>query len=121
MRRAVVIISSAALFCAGGVCGWLLRGDGRGTGDVSVPPDKTVDSRPASNERGVRSSDKSDVAEPQFDEAIPAEEFRRRQGPAEAAARSVGVENAEDLKRFRETILSIFEATREQEHGFRRR
>ena len=39
----------------------------------------------------------------------------------EAAARSVGVEGAEDLKRFRETISAIFEATHELESGFRRR
>ena len=84
MRRAVVIISSAALFCAGGVCGWLMRGGG-GTGVPHVQLDKAVDSRPAPNARDARSPDKSDVAEPQFDEAIPAEEFRRRQGPAESA------------------------------------
>ena len=54
-----------------------------------------------------------------------AERVIREQGAAEraalfeAAARSVGVEGAEDLKRFRETISSIFEATREPEHGFR--
>ena len=224
-----------------------MRGDGGGTGETPVPPDKTVDSRPASNERGVRSSDEGSVAEPQFAEAISAEEFRcqqrpdevatveevkgedgltvdervekfkrerpdefaalqrrresiraarkaaadnrqdfldsidisfltegqrkthvayadalaarqearermaaarrtgaavsdadraqlqaaerviREQGSAEraalfeAAARSVGVENAEDLKRFRETISAIFEATHEPEPGFRRR
>ena len=55
-----------------------------------------------------------------------AERVIREQGAAErtalleAAARSVGVEGAEDLKRFRETISSIFEATREPESGFRR-
>ena len=55
-----------------------------------------------------------------------AERVIREQGSAEraalfeAAARSVGVENAEDVKRFRETISVIFEATREpEESGFR--
>ena len=55
-----------------------------------------------------------------------AERVIREQGEAErtvlleAAARSVGVEGAEDLKRFRETISVIFEATREpEESGFR--
>ena len=56
-----------------------------------------------------------------------AERVIREQGEAEraalfeAAARSVGVEGAEDLKRFRETISAIFEVTREPESGFRRR
>ena len=50
-----------------------------------------------------------------------AERVIREQGEAEraalfeAAARSVGIERAEDVKSFRETILSIFEATREPE------
>ena len=79
------LLVSAALFCAGGACGWLMRGDGRGTGDVSVPPDDIVNSRPAPNGRDARTSDEADVAEPQFTEAIPAEEFRRQQRPAEAA------------------------------------
>ena len=246
MRRSVAIISAAALFCAGGACGWLMRGDG-GTGVPPVQPDQAVDSRVASNARDARSPDESDVVESQFTEAISVEEFRRQQDSAgeatveevigddgltvdervekfkrerpdefaalqrrreavraarkaaadnrqdfldsidvsyltegqrkthvayadalaarqearermaaarrtgaavsdedraqlqaaervireqgeaeraalvEAAARSVGVENAEDLKRFRETISAIFEATREQEHGARRR
>ena len=85
MRRTVVIVSAAALFCAGGVCGWLMRGDAGGTGDVSVPPDTTVDSRPAPIARGVRNSDEGSVAEPQFAEAISADDFRRRQRPAEAS------------------------------------
>ena len=62
-----------------------MRGDGGGTGETPVPPDKTVDSRPASNERGVRSSDEESAAEPQFTEAISSKEFRRQQRPAEAA------------------------------------
>ena len=39
----------------------------------------------------------------------------------EAAARSFGVAAEEDVKRFRETISSILEVTREQERGLRRR
>ena len=73
---------SAALFCAGVLCGWLLRGDGKGTGVPLVQLDKAVDSRPAPNARDVRSPDESDVAEPQFAEAISAEEFRRQQDSA---------------------------------------
>ena len=245
--RLFAIGSAAALFCAGGACGWLMRGDGKETGDVSVPPDRTVGAHVAPNGREVRASDEAGAAEPQFAEAVSAEEFRRQQEPPEAAtveetkdvdgltvderverfkrerpdefaalqrrresiraarkaaadnrqnfldsidlsilteeqrkthaayadalaarqearermaaarrtgaavsdsdraqlqaaerivreqgeaeraallevaARSVGVENAEDVKRFRETILSIFEATREQESGSRRR
>ena len=79
------VLLSAALFCAGGACGWLMRGGGSGTGETPVLPDKTVDSRPASNERGVRSSDEESAAEPQFTEAISSKEFRRQQRPAEAA------------------------------------
>ena len=238
---------SAALFCAGGACGWLMRGDAGGTGDVSVPPDKAVGSQVAPNGRDARSPDGEGIAEPQFAEAVSEEEFRRQQGLEqaatveemkgedglivdervekfrrerpdefaalqsrresiraarkaaaderqnfldsidtsflteeqrkthvayadalaarqearermaaarrtgasvsdsdraqlqaaervirerseaeraalfEAAARSVGVESAEDLKRFRETISAIFEATREPGSGFRRR
>ena len=54
-----------------------------------------------------------------------AERVIREQGKAEraalleAAARSVGLEGAEDIKRFRETISLILEVTREQESGFR--
>ena len=239
------VLLSVALFCAGGACGWLMRGDG-GTGVPPVQSGKAADSQVASNARDARSPDESDLAEPQFDEAISAEEFRRQQeAPAatveevkgedgltvdervekfkrerpdefaalqrrresiraarkaaadnrqefldsidvtylteeqrkthvayadalaarqearermaaarrmgaavsdadraqlqaaervireqgeaeraalvEATARSVGVEGAEDLKRFRETISSIFEATHEPESGFRRR
>ena len=244
---ALSTLAAVVLFCAGGACGWLMRGDGSGTGDASVPPDRIIDSRLAPNGMDTRASDEAYDAEPQFAEAVSAEEFRRQQGPAEAAtveevkgedgltvdermekfkrerpdefaalqrrresirvarkaaaanrqefldsidlslltegqrkthvayadalaarqearerlaaarrtgaavsdadraqlqaaervireqgeaeraalfeaaARSVGFENAEDLKRFRETILSIFEATRESEHGARRR
>ena len=75
---------SAALFCAGAACGWLVRGDDRGTGDVSVPPDKAVDVRPAPIAQDVSSHDEGNVAEPQFAEAISADDFRRRQRPAEA-------------------------------------
>lgn len=247
MRRSFVIIVAAAIFCAGLACGWLMRGDDREADDISIPSDRAVDSRPAPISRAARSPIEGSVVEPQFDEAIPAEEFRRQQKSAEAAtveevkgddgltvdervekfkrerpdefaalqrrreairaarkaaadnrqnfldsidlsfltedqrkthvayadalaarqearermaatrrtgaavsdddraqlqaaervireqgaaeraalfeaaARSVGVEDAEDLKRFRETILSIVEATHEPEHGFRRR
>ena len=56
-----------------------------------------------------------------------AERVIREQGAAEraalfeAAARSFGVAAEEDVKRFRETISSILEMTREQESGPRRR
>ena len=56
-----------------------------------------------------------------------AERVIREQGEAEraalfeAAARSFGVAAEEDVKRFRETISSILEMTREQERGLRRR
>ena len=248
MRRLIEIISVVAFFCAGGACGWLMRGDGSGTGVSPVQSGKTADTQVAPNGRDARSTNGERVAEqPQFAEAIPAEEFRRQQDSAgeatveeakgedsltvdermekfrrerpdefaalqrrrtairaerkavadghqdfldsidvsflteeqrkthvayadalaarqearermaaarrtgaavsdadraqlqtaervireqgeteraalfEAAARSVGVENAEDVKRFRETISAIFEATREPGSGFRRR
>lgn len=85
MRRPFAIIAAAALFCAGGTCGWLVRGNGRGTGDMSVPSDKTVDSRPAPNERTARSPGEEVIAEPQFAEAVSEEEFRRQQGPEQTA------------------------------------
>ena len=37
MRRLFAIIAAAALFCAGGACGWLMRG-GWGTGVSPVQP-----------------------------------------------------------------------------------
>ena len=235
------------LFCAGGACGWLMRGDGRGADDASVQPDRVAASCVAPNGRDARTPEEGAVAEQPFAEAVSAEEFRREQSAArtatveeakgedsltvdermekfrrerpdefaalqrrrtairaerkaaadghqdfldsidvsflteeqrkthvayadalaarqearermaaarrtgaavsdadraqlqtaervireqgeaeraalfEAAARSVGVENAEDVKRFRETISAIFEATREPGSGFRRR
>lgn len=243
MKRLFETVAAAALFCAGGACGWLMRGDG-GTDVPPVQPDQVVDSRVAPNGRPARSPDE-EVAEPQFAEAISVEEFRRQQAAqtamveevkdedgqtvdervekfkrerpdefaalqrrreairaarkaaadnrqdfldsidvsfltedqrkthvayadalaarqearermtaarrtgaavsdadraqlqaaervireqgaaeraalVESAARSVGVENADDLKRFRETISAIFKATREPEHGARR-
>ena len=246
MRRLLAIISAAVLFCAGGACGWLMRGEG-GTGVSPVQPEKTTCSRVVTNGRDARSPDETGVAEPQFAEAVSADVFRRQRGPTqtatveevkgedgltaderlerfkrerpdefaalqrrreairaarkaaavdrqdfldsidgafltaeqrkthvayadalaarqearermtaarrtgaavsdadraqlqaaervireqgeaeraallEAAARTVGVEGAEDLKRFRETISAIFEVTREPESGFRRR
>ena len=78
------VLLSAALFCTGGACGWLMRGDGE-TGVPPVRSGKAADSQVASNARDARSPDESDLAEPQFDEAISAEEFRRQQRPAEAA------------------------------------
>ena len=219
MRRLFAIIVAVVLFCAGGACGWLLRGGG-GTGVSPVQPDKAVDSQVALNGRDARTSEEADVTEPQFAEAISVEKFRRQQGSSsaptveevkgedgltvdervekfkrerpdefaalqrrresiraarkaaadnrqefldsidvtylteeqrkthvayadalaarqearermaaarrtgaalvEATARSVGVENAEDVKRFRETISAIFEATHEPGHGARR-
>ena len=80
------VLLSVALFCAGVACGWLMRGDGRGTGVPPVQSGKAADSQVASNGRDARSTNGESVAEqPQFAEAIPAEEFRRRQGSAEAA------------------------------------
>ena len=80
------VLLPAALFCAGVACGWLLRGDGKGTGDAPAQSGKAADSQVASNGRDARSTNGERVAEqPQFAEAIPAEEFRRRQGSAEAA------------------------------------
>ena len=58
-----MIISSAALFCAGLACGWLMRGDGGGTGETPVPPDKTIDSRPAPIAQDVSSPDEGSAAE----------------------------------------------------------
>ena len=78
------LILSAALFCAGGVCGWLMRGATRETGDVSVQSSKAVDSRSTSNGRSTRFSDK-EVEESQFSEAVSAKEFRRQQGPVKTA------------------------------------
>ena len=78
MRRLFAIIGAAALFCAGGACGWLMRGDG-GTGVSPVQPGKAADSRVALNGRNARSPDKMNVAEPQFAEAIATDEFRRQQ------------------------------------------
>ena len=80
------VLLSVALFCAGVACGWLMRGDGSGTGVSPVQSGKTADTQVASNGRDARSTNGERVAEqPQFAEAIPAEEFRRRQGSAEAA------------------------------------
>ena len=81
MSNALII--SAALFCAGGACGWLMRGDG-GTGVSPVQPGKTADSRVALNGRDARTSDEAGVAEPQFTEAIANDESRRQQGSAPA-------------------------------------
>ena len=72
------------LFCAGGACGWLMRGDGRGADDASVQPDRVAASRVAPNGRDVRTSEEADVTEPQFTEAIANDEFRRQQGSASA-------------------------------------
>ena len=83
MRRLFAIIAAAALFCAGGACGWLMRGGG-GTGVSPVQPGETDDSRVALNGRDARSPDKKSVAEPQFAEAVSAAEFRRQQGSASA-------------------------------------
>ena len=84
MRRLFAIIAAAALFCAGGTCGWLMRGDG-GTGVPPVQSGKAADSQVVSIARDASSPDEESVAEPQFAEAISAEEFRRQQRPAEAA------------------------------------
>lgn len=85
MRRLVAIISAVALFSAGGACGWLMRGDDRGTGVSPVPPDKAVGSQVAPNGRNVRSPGEEDIAEPQFAEAVSEEEFRRQQSPSQTA------------------------------------
>lgn len=124
---------SAALFCAGGACGWLMRGDGSGTGVSPVQSGKSADSQVASNGRDARSPDE-EIAEPQFTEAISAEEFRRQQRLAATA--TVEEVKGEDgltvdermekfklerpdefaaLQRRRETISAIFKATRESD------
>ena len=68
MKRLFETVAAAALFCAGGACGWLMRGDG-GTDVPPVQPDQAVDSRVAPNGHPARSPDE-EVAEPQFAEAI---------------------------------------------------
>ena len=85
MRRLFAIIVAVVLFCAGGACGWLMRGDCRGTGDVSAPSDKAVGARFAPNRRNARSPGEEDIAEPQFVEAVSEEEFQRQQGLEQAA------------------------------------
>ena len=92
MRRLFAITAAAVLFCAGGVCGWLMR-DGGGAGVSPVQPGKTADSRVALNGRDARTSEEADVAEPQFAEAISVEEFRRQQ---EAQAATVEEVKGED-------------------------
>lgn len=62
-----------------------MRGDGGGTGETPVPPDKTVDARVAPSGRGVRGSDEESAAEPQFIEAVSAEEFSRQKKSDETA------------------------------------
>ena len=84
MKRLFAIIAAAALFGAGGACGWLMRGDGSGTGVPPVQSGKSVDFQVASNGRDARSPDE-EIAEPQFTEAISAEEFRRQQRLAATA------------------------------------
>ena len=79
MRRLFAISGAAALFCAGGACGWLMRGDGGGTGVLPAKPDAVADSRVALNGRDARSPDNGRTAEPQFAEAITKDEFRRQQ------------------------------------------
>ena len=84
MRRLLAIISAAVLFCAGGACGWLMRGEG-GTGVSPVQPEKTTCSRVMTNGRDARSPDETGVAEPQFAEAVSADVFRRQRGPTQTA------------------------------------
>ena len=80
------VLLPAALFCAGVACGWLLRGDGKGTGDAPAQSGKAADSQVASNGRDARSTNGERVAEqPQFAESVSTEEFRRQQRSVEAA------------------------------------
>ena len=115
------LIVSAALFCAGGVCGWLMRGDGSGTGVSPVQSGKSADSQVASNARDARSPDESDVVESQFTEAISVEEFRRQQDLAGEATVEVVIgddgltvdERVEKFKRERPDEFAALQRRRE--------
>ena len=61
---------SAALFCAGGACGWLMRGNAGGTGVPPAQPDNTIGSQVSPNGRNARSPDEEDIAVPQFVAAV---------------------------------------------------
>ena len=92
-KMSSVIIVSAALFCAGVACGWLMRGDDGGTDVVApVQPVKAAGSQVSPKGRGVRSPDDKGVAEPQFEEAIPAAAFRRER------AKTVPAPTVEEVK-----------------------
>ena len=68
-----------------------MRGDGSGTGVSPVQSGKSADSRVALNGRDVRTSE-ADVAEPQFEEAIPAAAVRRE------SAKTVPTPTVEEVK-----------------------
>lgn len=124
MRRVVVIISVATLFCVGVACGWLMRGDGGGTGETPVPPDKTIAARPAPSGRGVRNSDEESAAEPKFVEAVSTEEFRRQQGPSQTAMVEVvkgedGLTVDERMERFKRERPDEFAALQRRRESMR--
>ena len=103
------LLVSVALFCAGGACGWLMRGGG-GPSALPVQSGKGADSRVASNGRDARTSDEADVAEPQFAEAISVEEFRRQQEAREwmTAARRTGAAVSDEVYGFPDLPLVSF-------------
>ena len=71
----------------------------------------------AARQAGVAVSD-ADRAQLQASERVIREQGEaERAALFEAAARSFGVAAEEDVKRFRETIMAVLEATREREHG----
>ena len=124
MRRLFAIIAAAALFGAGGACGWLMRGETRKPDDASVRPGKAADSRPASNGREAYTSDEAGVAEPPFAEAVSAEEFRRQQDPAGAATVEEvkgedGLTVDERLERFRRERPDEFAALQRRRESIR--
>ena len=117
------LLVSAALFCAGGACGWLMRGDGRGTGVSPVQPGRTVNSRPAPNGRGVRISDEAGVVASQFTEAVSVEEFHRQQEAQAATVEEVKGEDGltvdERLEKFKREHPEEWEALQRRRESIR--
>ena len=108
MRRLFATIAAAALFCAGGACGWLMRGDG-GTGVSPVQSGKAADPRTA--------------AEPQFAEAISVEEFRRQQEAQTATVEEVKGEDGltvdERVEKFKRERPDEFAALQRRRESIR--
>ena len=108
MRRLFATIAAAALFCAGGACGWLMRGDG-GTGVSPVQSGKAADPRTA--------------AEPQFTEAISVEEFRRQQEAQTATVEEVKGEDGltvdERVEKFKRERPDEFAALQRRRESIR--